>query len=104
MEAEICGTHAHSLREGRGGSPLKAKWAISRSSFELMKCINDELTRSKHASLSAAQASGNKSHERSPMILISTHGSGLGTLFVPKVLYGISLRNVSVQIFAKTKK
>ena len=35
---------------------------------------------------------------------IPTHGSGLGTLFVPKVLYGILLRNVSVQIFAKTKK
>ena len=36
--------------------------------------------------------------------MIPTHGSGLGTLFVPKVLYGILLRNVSVQIFAKTKK
>ena len=35
---------------------------------------------------------------------VPTHGSGLGTLFVPKVLYGILLRNVSVQIFAKTKK
>ena len=34
---------------------------------------------------------------------LPTHGSGLGTLFVPKVLYGIFTNIVSVQIFAKTK-
>lgn len=63
--------HARTFSQrGAGRLPPESKVG-SRSSFELMKCINDELTRSKHASLSAAQASGNKSHERSPMILIS---------------------------------
>ena len=32
--------------------------------FELMKCINDQLTRAKHASRSAAEASLPKSRER----------------------------------------
>ena len=41
--------------------------------FELMKCINDQLTRAKHASRSAAEASINDVHH--PPLQPSTYTS-----------------------------